>query len=172
MMKSFIQDIKKAAAGFAYADLGEMKTFEQKAEVLGVSAAEVAAQTVDLARSKRVVLAVKDDLQASAVKYAVNSCLRMNASLDILCCCPQEMAERLIQPHLDIIQAQGIPYFVVLRREAFSRAVTAYTKAVPDVLFVVVGSDELVNGSTTARESNKEAKWIGDLPLVVVMGNA
>lgn len=176
-MKKLIEDFKKALGGLAYSDLGEMQTREQKAlavDAMPIPTAlqEDAGQRALASRNRRVVLVVQERLDAAAVKYAVNTCERMAASLDILCTAGRDAADKAVSPFIQMFRDKQITHRIVVKRGSLEQAIADHTHAEPGTLLVVAGAGDQLEPAVPSRTERRRPNWRLDFPLVVVMDNS
>jgi hypothetical protein len=174
-VKTLWQDIKTALDALAHADLGELKPQEQKAELLNALPPATALQQKmagrRVARSRQVVLAIEGRLPPAAMQYAVNTCQRVDADLDLLCTVSQAVAEKAIVPYVDMLRAADIAWRIAVRNGPLPQAITNYTRTQPGTLLVVAGADTELHARTAQGGPSRSAAWRLDFPLVVVGDN-
>lgn len=174
-MKTLWKDIKTAFDALAHADLGELKPPEQKAELLNALPPATALQqkmaSRRAARTRQVVLAIEDRLSPATMKYAVNTCQRVDASLDLLCTVSQAVAEKAIAPYLEMLKTADIAWRIAVRQGPLPQAIANYTRTQPGTLLVVAGADTALHAKAARGGSSRGANWRLDFPLVVVGDN-
>lgn len=125
-----------------------------------------------LKEERRVLLAVKDgQIERRSLKYALNTCKRIGAHLDILYVAEDEAGgavDSLITGFCSDIEKEGIRCEVIRNTGCLKRLVIDHTKARKDILFVVIESVEAAD-MECGRDKRLSDSW-DDLrcPLVVV----
>ncbi len=127
-----------------------------------------------LKQERRVLLAVRrGQVDAGTLKYAVNTCMRVRAGLDILYL-SRELAsgadsDPLLRDFLSELRTAGIEYAVTHRTGCMKQEIIDYTNAKSSVLFVVIESSEGLDVDCNSGDRRLSDLW-QDLrcPLVVV----
>lgn len=125
-----------------------------------------------LKEERRVLLAVKEgQIERRSLKYALNTCKRIGAHLDILYVAEDEAAgaaDPVIAGFCSDIEKEGIRCEVIRNAGCLKRLVIDHTKARKDILFVVIESVEAAD-MECGRDKRLSDSW-DDLrcPLVVV----
>lgn len=176
-MKSLIEDLKKALDALAYADLGELKPQDDKEQLLHTLPPATALQQSAASRqsqrnTRRVVLALGESLRPGAMKYAVNTCQRMKASLDVLCVSSQHAAEQALKPHLAMLRDAQVACRIVVERGPLAAAVARHTQSQAGTLLVVAGAEDEKQLKSPRSDRSPFSSWKLEFPLVVVMDNA
>lgn len=123
-----------------------------------------------LKKEKRVLLAAnKGNIDFKAFKYAVNTCKRINAGLDILIVASGNENTSAMEQILHELDKEGIKHMVSKREGCLKQAIVDYTNSEKDILFVVIEStDGLETGCGTKTKKLSEAWQRLRCPLVVV----
>lgn len=127
-----------------------------------------------LKQERRVLLAVRrGQVDAGTLKYALNTCKRVKAGLDILYLsrdhAPAAAGDPLLGNFLSELRADGIEHAVTYRTGCMKQEIIDYTNAKGSVLFVVIESSEGLDVDCNGRDRKLSGLW-QDLrcPLVVV----
>jgi len=158
----------------------------RKVEDAMSSAAFAEAGEFDMARdfmrdsknaNKKVLLGTDDaDIDQKVIRYALNLCKRMGASLEILHVLrpekekKQETASNMdvsLDPLQDSLQKLGVVYHPEMCEDCFKEKVIEYTEKRRDILCFVMGSLK-----SAAKEENKEKinnAWLQKLKCPVVI---
>jgi hypothetical protein len=125
--------------------------------------------------SRRVLLALRGlESDARTMSYALNTCRRIDAGLDVLF-----VADRVLEDHdlrgalgpfLASCAEAGIPCRPVAAAGCIKEQIVRYTKAHPEVSFVVVESAGVLDGGCGADDERRLSHLWKRLtcPLVVV----
>lgn len=125
-----------------------------------------------LKEERRVLLAVKKgQVERKALKYALNTCKRIGAHLDILYVADDETdgaADPVLTGFCSDIEKEGIRCEVISRSGCLKQRVVEYTNSRKDILFVVIESAEDLDAGC-GKGKRLSDSW-NDLkcPLVVV----
>jgi hypothetical protein len=127
-----------------------------------------------LKKEKRVLLAANNgNIDYRALKYAVNTCKRISAGLDILIVSSRSENNSKLKQTLNELETEGIKHMVSEREGCLKQAIVDYTNSEKDILFVVIEStDELETGCAAKTKKLSEAWQRLRCPLVVVTGGA
>lgn len=124
---------------------------------------------------RRVLLALRGLTgDARTMTYALNTCQRVGAGLDVLCVAdralPDEELRNVLAPFLASLAEAGIPCRPTAAAGCIKEQIVRYTKAHPEVSFVVVESTGVLDrgcGLDDARRLSHLWKRLA-CPLVVV----
>ena len=121
-----------------------------------------------LKEERRVLLAVrKDQVDRRTFRYAVNTCKRINAALDILYISPSKAEDPTLQQYLSELTREGINYRLVQRGGCFKQAIIDYTNTIKGILFAVTESSDNLEADCKGIKASKAWKDL-NCPLVVV----
>ena len=104
--------------------------------------------------NKRVLLAIQSGLREGKImRYAVSTCKRNNADLDILFVAPAGATDKAIRPLIKEAKREGVHCRIVRRKGRLTDAIISYTNSERNVLFVVVEALHSLNreGNLTKR---------------------
>jgi hypothetical protein len=125
--------------------------------------------------NRRVLLALRGlEGEARTLTYALNTCKRIGAGLDVLCVAdravPAEDLDRALAAFLTGCAAAGIPCRTASLAGCIKEQIIRYTKAHPEVSFVVVESAGVLERGCGANDERRVAQLWKRLtcPLVVV----
>lgn len=128
-----------------------------------------------LREGRRVLLALRGlEGDARTLTYALNTCLRIGAALDVLCVAdrvlPEEDLRRALAPFLASLAEAGIPCRPAAAAGCIKDQIVRYTQAHPEVSFVVVESSGVLEGGCGSDDRRRLARLWNRLtcPLVVV----
>ncbi len=128
-----------------------------------------------LREGRRVLLALRGlEGDARTLSYALNTCLRIGAALDVLCVAdrpiPEENLRQALAPFLARLAEAGIPCRPQAAAGCIKDQIIRYTKAHPEVSFVVVESSGVLERGCGENERRRLARLWNRLtcPLVVV----
>jgi len=121
-----------------------------------------------LKEERRVLLAVrKDQVDRKTFRYAVNTCKRINAALDILYISPSKAEDPALQQYLSELTREGINYRLVQRGGCLKQAIIDYANTVKGILFAVTESSDNLEVDCKGMKASKAWKDL-KCPLVVV----
>jgi hypothetical protein len=125
--------------------------------------------------SRRVLLALRGlEGESRTMSYALNTCRRIGAALDVLCVAdrpvPEEDLRRALAPFLASCAEAGIPCRPSSSAGCIKEQIIRYTGAHPEVSFVVVESAGVLEGGCGADDERRLSRLWKRLacPLVVV----
>lgn len=151
IMKKWLKKFEDAMSAAAFAEAGEFETARET-----------------LREQRKILLALtgeKSDI--NAFKYALNTCKRIGAELEILYV--SEHAKGLLKQFQSELKKQGIEHRLIQKNGCVQEEILNYTSKKRDILFVVVESSDIVN--INCKKSNKivSGSWKNiKCPLVVV----
>jgi hypothetical protein len=125
-------------------------------------------------RKKRVLLAIQSGPEeGNAMRYALNTCKRNNADLDILFVAPARMTDMSLRPFYKEAKLEGVNCRTVRRKGRLTDAIIDYTNSERDILFVVVESLTGLDRGGSLHEGGLSTGWDNlRCPLVVISGAA
>ncbi|MBI5026002.1 MAG: universal stress protein [Nitrospirae bacterium] len=130
-----------------------------------------------LREERRVLLAVKEgQIAGKTLKYALNTCKRIGASLDILYVSLEGRADEKIDPLLQRfysdLEKEGIRYSVIQKNGCIKQEIIDYTNSKKGVLFAVTESSNHLDVDCKGRNKKLSEAWQNlKCPLVVVADN-
>jgi len=123
----------------------------------------------------RVLLALRGlEGDARTMTYALNTCRRVGAGLDVLCVADRALSNddlrSKLAPFLASLAEAGVPYRTTSAAGCIKEQIVRYTKAHPEVSFVVVESAGVLDRGCGADDERRLAPLWKRLacPLVVV----
>ena len=121
-----------------------------------------------LKEERRVLLAVrKDQVDRRTFTYAINTCKRINAALDILYISGSKEQDPTLQQYLSELTREGISYRLVQKGGCLKQAIIDYTNAIKGILFAVTESSDNLDVDCKGMKASKAWKDL-KCPLVVV----
>ncbi len=150
-----MKQIETTLSAVTFAESGE---FETAKEILN--------------RNRKVLLGLcnHDD---KVLRYAVNTCKRTDADLDILFINKGNPAdEEALRNIRSVLSKEGIHFSIHQRHGDLRQEIIDYTQDRTEIIFVVVGPSTAANTLTGNHENTLSSSW-GRLqcPLVIVKGN-
>ncbi len=150
-MKKWIKKLEDIMAAASYAEAGEFETARQT-----------------LRENRRILLALTGERSdKNAFRYALNTCKRITADLDILYV--SDSVKGLLKEFQSALKKENIAYQLIQKSGNLEEEVRNYSSMKQDILFVVVEVSE-----DFAMHSKKADKILEDAwdnlkcPLVVV----
>ena len=129
----------------------------------------------EMLKEKRcVLLAVKDNhLDRKTFRYAINTCKRVGADLDILYVSAGEKTSPVLQQCMEDLRNEGINFSVVQKQGCLKQQIIDYTNSRKEVLFAVTKSLENLELDCAGKGNRLSEAWQQlRCPLVVVADNA
>jgi hypothetical protein len=119
---------------------------------------------------RRVLLAVREHrMDCKTLKYALNTCRRVDADLDILYVSVSGATDPVLDGFLTDLRAGGILYRIIERTGCLKQAIIDYTNSRKEVLFVVIESSDNLDVDCSVRDRRLSESWNKlKCPLVVV----
>lgn len=163
-VKRLKQSVKQMLNGFAYQDAGDYLTEKQKREALGIidemaSAADAKATVSSETPLQRVALLSDGQDTGGALQFAIDTCKRQPATLDILHL-GLDAPTSLVKAMTDA----GIRYEFIALGNGETGILTDYFNTRRGLIYVVATSDDAMG-----MKSGKQAPLHGDAPLPVPM---
>jgi hypothetical protein len=123
-----------------------------------------------LNEERRVLLAVRQHrIDHKTLKYALNTCRRVDAGLDILYVSASGAADPVLEGFLSQLNTEGFLYRVIKRTGCMKQAIIDYTGSQKEVLFVVIESSDNLDVDCSLRNRRLSDSWNKlKCPLVVV----
>lgn len=127
-----------------------------------------------LKEERRVLLAIKEDhLDKKTFRYAINTCKRVGAHLDILYVSSVEKMSPVLEQCLEELKNDGISFRVVRKNGCLKQQIIDYTNKKKEILFAVTKSFENLDLDCTGKGKRLSEAWQRlRCPLVVVADNA
>ncbi|HXX53322.1 MAG TPA: universal stress protein [Thermodesulfovibrionales bacterium] len=153
-MDTLKRKIEEMLSAISFAEEGEFETARQF-----------------LKEDRRVLLAVrKDQADRRTFRYAINTCKRINAALDILYISPSKEQDPALQLCLSELTHEGINYRLVQKGGCLKQAVIDYANTIKGILFAVTESSDKLDVDCKGMNTSKAWKDL-KCPLVVVEEN-
>lgn len=123
---------------------------------------------------RRVLLAIKENhLDKKTFRYAINTCKRVGADLDILYVSSAEMLPPVLEQCVEDLKKEGINFRVVRKNGCLKQQIIDYTNNKKEVLFAVTKSLENLDLDCIGKGKRLSEAWHRlRCPLVVVADNA
>lgn len=156
-LKKMMGRIEDALSAVSFAEEGEFRT-----------ATEI------LKEQRRVLLAVRDSrIESRTLKYALNTCKRVNAELDILYISRGIAAPPALEEFLSRLEKEAITYRLIPKSGCLKQAIIEHTDSNRDILFVVIESSDNLDVDCAGKEKRLSESWRNlKCPLVVVSDSA
>lgn len=111
---------------------------------------------------RRILLAVtREQMDKKTFRYAVNTCKRIGADLDVLYISESDAPDPLLDECLAELKAEGINYRLMHKNGSLKQSIIDYTNKKKKILFAVIGDKGISRGMSQAWHNLK-------CPLVVV----
>src|SRR5574340_87374 len=113
-----------------------------------------------LKEDRRVLLAVKEGhLDRKTFKYAINTCKRVGADLDILYISHAEKISPALALCLEEVKKEGIRFSVVQKNGCLKQQIIDYTNTKKEVLFAVTESLETLDLDCAGKGKRLSDAW-------------
>jgi hypothetical protein len=155
-MKKWMRKFEKAMAAVAFAEAGEFET---------------ARETVK--EQRKILLALRGEKgDIHSLKYAINTCKRLGAELEILHV--SEIEKGMMKQFRSQLKEEGIVYDLIRKKGSLEEEIRNHTGIKRDILFVVVEVSEDIDIRSKKTERIIKDAWKNlTCPLVVVsQGNS
>jgi hypothetical protein len=135
---------------------------------------EAAAARELLKEDRRVLLAIRENqLDRRTFIYAINTCKRNGAGLDILYISSSESLHPLLSEALSNIQREGIDFRLVRKHGCLKQQIIEYTNATREIIFAVTDSSHNLDVDCASKGRRLSDAWQNlKCPLVVVADSA
>lgn len=153
-MTRFSKKIEDMLSAISFAEEGE---FEKAREILR--------------EDRKVLLALNEGaIDNKTLRYALNTCKRNNAHLDILLVSHSAATDSMLQQFFVELQGEGIRYRFVQKSGCLKEEIIRHTTANKEILFVVIESSDNLNIDCSGKNKQLSDAWQNlNRPLVVVM---
>ena len=157
-MSNLRKKIEDMLSAITFAEAGE---FESARELMA-------------GENKRVLLAIESGLrEVKTMRYAVSTCKRNNADLDILVVAPAGAMDKALRLLIKEAKREGIHCRIVRGKGRLTDAIINYTNSERNILFVVVESLHGLNREGSLHDGSlSKGRDSLRCPLVVVSGAA
>jgi hypothetical protein len=155
-MKSMKKKIEDLMAAVSFAEEGEFETAREF-----------------LKDERRVLLAVKKgQVDRRTFRYALNTCKRICAGLDILYVSSTDAPDPMFDECVAELTKEGISHRLVQRSGCLKQAIIDYTASKKEILFAVIESTENLEVDCKGKGGGLSDAWRNlQCPLVVVAEN-
>ena len=119
---------------------------------------------------RRILLAVKrEQMDKKTFRYAVNTCKRIGAHLDILYISASDAPDPLLDECLVELKAEGVNYRLMHKRGSLKQSIIDYTNEKKKILFAVTESSQNLEVGHKGDSKGLSDAWQNlKCPLVVV----
>ena len=123
-----------------------------------------------LKEDRRVLLAVRTgQSDGKTFKYALNTCKRVGANLDILYISAVETLEPALEQFLSELKQAGIDYRLMRTNGCLKQEIIDYTNSKKEILFAVTESSDNLDVDCKGRGKRLSEAWQNlKCPLVIV----
>ena len=152
-MRSMKKKIEDLMAAVSFAEEGEFETAREF-----------------LKDERRVLLAVrKGQVDRRTFRYAMNTCKRIGAGLDILYVSSTEAPDPAFDECISELREEGISHRLVQRSGCLKQAIIDYTTSSKEILFAVTESTDNLDVDCRGKGKGLTEAWKNlKCPLVVV----
>ncbi len=152
-LKKIMETIENAMTAASFAEEGQFESARQIAK-----------------EERRVLLAVREyGIDRRTLRYALNTCNRVNANLDILYASAAESVDPALDRFMTELHEEGILYRLVRKTGCLKQAIIDYTNSQKDILFVVIESSDNLDADCAGKDRRLSESWNNlKCPLVVV----
>lgn len=156
-LKKMMDRIEDTLAAVSFAEEGE---FETAKEIMN--------------RERRVLLALRDSrVDSRTLSYAMNTCKRVKAGLDILYISSSELMNSILDRFQEDLRDNEVPCRLIHKSGCLKEAIIDYTNAQREVLFAVIESSDHLDVECSGKDGRLSESWKNlKCPLVVVSGVA
>lgn len=158
-MSKFKKTLKKIEDAMLAATFAEEGEFETAREMLR--------------EERRVLLAVREgQLDNNTFRYAVNTCKRIRAHLDILYVSASTSLHPLFEQSLTELNKEGIDFRLIKKNGCLKQQIIDYTNSEKEIIFAVTNSSDNLNVECKGKGRRLSEAWRQlKCPLVVVGDN-
>lgn len=119
---------------------------------------------------RRVLLAVRrGQMDRKTFRYAMNTCKRIGAGLDILYVSSSDAADPVLEECIPELGKEGVSYRLIRRSGCLKQAIIDYTTSKKEILFAVTESTENLEVDCKGKGKGLSEAWRNlQCPLVVV----
>lgn len=123
-----------------------------------------------LKEERRVLLAArKGQMDRKTFRYAINTCKRIGAGLDILYISSSDVSDQALDECISSLTKEGISYRLIQRSGCLKQAIIDYTTSKKEILFAVTESTENLEVDCKGKGKGLSEAWRNlQCPLVVV----
>ena len=152
-LNKVMKKIEDAMSAVSFAEEGEFTTAREM-----------------MKEERRVLLAVRErQIDVKTLKYAVNTCKRVKAALDILYISSSGKMDPMLEQFLSELKDNGVLYRLVARSGCLKQAIIDYTNSKTEILFAVIQSSDNLDVDCAGKDRRLSESWKNlKCPLVVV----
>ncbi|MBF0558127.1 MAG: universal stress protein [Nitrospirae bacterium] len=123
-----------------------------------------------LKEERGVLLAIRrEQMDKKTFRYAVNTCKRTGARLDIIYISPAESSDPLLEECLAELRSEGVNYRLMHKKGCLKKEIIDYTNNKKDIIFAVTESADSLDVDCTGKGKMLSEAWQNlKCPLVVV----
>ncbi|HET6513964.1 MAG TPA: hypothetical protein VFG09_02305 [Thermodesulfovibrionales bacterium] len=123
-----------------------------------------------LKEERKVLLALRrDQMDRKTFRYAVNTCKRIGANLDVLYISPEETLDPTLQECLTELEKEGIGFRLTQKKGCLKKEIIDYTSSNKEILFAVTESSDNLDVDCAGKSKRLSEAWQKlKCPLVVV----
>ncbi|HEX8948323.1 MAG TPA: universal stress protein [Dissulfurispiraceae bacterium] len=156
-LKKTLKKLEDAMAAASFAEEGEFETARQMVK-----------------EERRVLLAIRRGrMDRKTFRYAMNTCKRIGASLDVLYISPGEAADPDLERRLSELKEAGIAYRLIRKGGCLKQEIIDYTNSIKKILFAVTESSDNLDVDCKGGGKKLSEAWEKlNCPLVVVTDGA
>ena len=123
-----------------------------------------------LKEERRVLLAVRrGQVDRKTFRYALNTCRRVGAKLDVLYISPVETPDEALEEWLSELKNERIEYRLIRKNGCLKQEIVDYTNTKKEILFAVTESTDSLDADCKGRGRGLSEAWRNlKCPLVVV----
>jgi hypothetical protein len=156
-MSSLKKKIEDLMSAVSFAEEGEVETAREF-----------------LREERRVLLAVRrGQVDRKTFRYALNTCRRVGAKLDVLYISPVESPDEALEAWLSELKEEGIEYRLIRKNGCLKQEIVEYTNAKKGILFAVTESTDSLDADCKGKGKRLSEAWQNlKCPLVVVAEGA
>ncbi len=152
-LKNMMARIENALSAVSFAEEAEFETAREM-----------------MKEERRVLLALREyRIDEKTLKYALNTCKRVKANLDILYVSASGAVAPIVEHFLPLLEKEGIVYRLIQKSGCLKQAIIDYTTSKKEILFVVIESSDSLDVDCAGTERRLSESWKNlRCPLVVV----
>jgi hypothetical protein len=119
---------------------------------------------------RRILLAVRmGQVDRKTFRYAINTCKRIGADLDVLYISPSDAQDPLLDQCLADMKGENIDYRLIRKSGCLKQEIIDYTSAKKEIVFAVTESSDNLDVDCKGKGKGLSEAWQNlKCPLVVV----
>lgn len=123
-----------------------------------------------LKEERGVLLAIRrEQMDKKIFRYAVNSCKRIGAHLDIIYISPTDSSDPVLEECLAELMSEGVNYRLIHKKGCLKKAIIDYTNNKKDIIFAVTESADNLDIECKGKGNKISEAWQNlKCPLVVI----